>query len=257
MRLLAQTLEAKLGDWGSHQNAVARRRQALAIQADANYVSHGNHGNGQSSEDENVMKHDLAAVCALSLWMSANAGAVQADPEHIGTALAAIESAKAVAKAGRGTLLRVGSILSSDENSSDDDIVVLDDPILRDIKAGMVLILAKQGCEPVDDCLIARRVTDVTEKYGVETEPYGGAEELLLTQIKATLLGSVAYAVDLNTGAIRELRGERDQPITMREALTQEEARTRRAANTGASPGELLAEPSRSVVREQDFEAIR
>jgi hypothetical protein len=226
----------------------------LAIQADANYVSHGN---GQSSEDENVMKHHLAAVCTLSLWMSATVGAVQADPEHVGTALAAIESAKAVAKAGRGTLLRVGSILSSDENSNDDDIVVLDDPMLRDIKAGMVLILAKQGCEPVDDCLIARRVTDVTEKYGVETEPYGGAEELLLTQIKATLLGSVAYAVDLNTGAIRELRGERDQPITMREALTQEEARTRRAANTGASPGELLAEPSRSVVREQDFEAIR
>jgi len=199
------------------------------------------------------MNFQFAAVCALSLWMSAAAGEVQADPEHIATALAAIESAKAVAKAGRGTLLRVGSILSSDENSNDDVIVVLDYPILRDMKAGMVLILAKLGCEPIDDCLIARRVTGVTAKYGVETEPYGGAQGLLLSQIKATVLGSVAYAVDLNNGAIRDLRGERDQPITMREALIREEARTRRAADTAASPGE----PSQSAARKQDFEALR
>jgi hypothetical protein len=75
---------------------------------------------------------------------------VQSDPGHVDTALAAVDSAKALAKAGRGTLLRVGSILSSDDNSHDDVIVVLDYPILRDMKAGMVLILAKQGCEPID-----------------------------------------------------------------------------------------------------------
>jgi hypothetical protein len=114
--------------------------------------------------------------------MSAGAGAVQSDADHVDTALAAIDSAKALAKAGRGTLLRVGSILSTDDNSPDDVIVVLDYPVLRDMKPGMVLILAKQGCEPIDDCLIARRVTQVTDKYGVETEPYGGAEGLLLTR---------------------------------------------------------------------------
>jgi hypothetical protein len=197
------------------------------------------------------VKYQIAAVCALSLLMSATAGAVQGDPEHIGTGLAAIESAKALAMAGRGTLLRVGSILSSDEHPNDDVIVVLDYPVVRDMKAGMVLILAKQDCEPIDDCLIARRVTGVTAKYGVETEPYGGAEGFLLTQIKATLLGSVAYAVDLNTGVIRDLHSERDQPtIAIREALSQEEARTRGAANTGGAP-------SQPVVREQDFEAPR
>jgi hypothetical protein len=183
------------------------------------------------------MKYPLAAACALGILMSATTGAVQSDPGHVDTALAAVDSAKALAKAGRGTLLRVGSILSSDDNSHDDVIVVLDYPILRDMKAGMVLILAKQGCEPIDECLIARRVTQVTDKYGVETEPYGGAEGLLLTQIKATLLGSVAYAVDLNTGAIRDLRGDRDHPTTVGEAVTREEARTRRAASTDASTG--------------------
>jgi hypothetical protein len=154
----------------------------------------------------------MAAILALGLWMSGTVGAAQSSRD-VTTALAAVDSAKALAEAGRGTLLRVGSILSSDENSHEDVIVVLDYPVLREMKPGMVLILAKLGCEPIDDCLIARRVTQVTEKYGVETEPYGGAEGLLLTQIKATLLGSVAYAVDLNTGAIRDLRGDRDHPM--------------------------------------------
>jgi hypothetical protein len=152
-----------------------------------------------------MMKSIMAAMLALGLWMSGTAAETQSGLD-VSTALAAVDSAKALALAGRGTLLRVGSILSSDENSHDDVIVVLDYPVLREMKPGMVLILAKLGCEPIDDCLIARRVTQVTEKYGVETEPYGGAEGLLLTQIKATLLGSVAYAVDLNTGAIRDLR---------------------------------------------------
>lgn len=163
-----------------------------------------------------MMKTHLAAMFALGLWMSGTAGATQ-NGLDVQTALAAVESAKALALAGRGTLLRVGSILSSDENSHDDVIVVLDYPVLREMKPGMVLILAKLGCEPIDECLIARRVTQVTEKYGVETEPYGGAEGLLLTQIKATLLGSVAYAVDLNTGAIRDLRRDHGYPMTASE----------------------------------------
>ena len=162
------------------------------------------------------MKSHIAAIFAFGIWMSGTAGATQSGLD-VQTALAAVDSAKALALAGRGTLLRVGSILSSDENSHDDVIVVLDYPVLREMKPGMVLILAKLGCEPIDDCLIARRVTQVTEKYGVETEPYGGAEGLLLTQIKATLLGSVAYAVDLNTGAIRDLRGDHGDPMTASE----------------------------------------
>jgi len=75
------------------------------------------------------------------------AGATQ-NGLDVPTALAAVESAKALALAGRGTLLRVGSILSSDENSHDDVIVVLDYPVLREMKPGMVLILAKLAASP-------------------------------------------------------------------------------------------------------------
>ncbi len=162
------------------------------------------------------MKFSLATMLALALWTPVTADAAQSSLD-VATALAAVESAKALAVAGRGTLLRVGSILSSDDHADQDEIVVLDYPILRDMKPGMVLILAKVDCEPIDDCLIARRVTQVTEKYGVETEPYGGAEGLLLTQIKATLLGSVAYAVDLHTGAVRDLRRDGSHPIAARD----------------------------------------
>jgi hypothetical protein len=108
------------------------------------------------------------------------------------------------------------------------------------MKPGMVLILAKTDCEPIDDCLIARRVTSVDTKHGLETEPYGGAEGLLLTQIKATLLGSVAYAVDLGTGAIRDLHPEAlpsrgtAATISVSDAVARETARTRStAAATG------------------------
>jgi hypothetical protein len=189
----------------------------------------------------NIMKQWLAALCALGTMSFSTAVPADAAPDSVSTALAAIENAKAVAKAGRGSLLMVGSILSSDDHPRDQVVVVLDYPIVRDMEPGMVLILAKVNCEPIDDCLIARRVTSIDAKHGVETEPYGGAEGLLLTQIKATLLGSVAYAVDMGTGAIRDLRPDvlhahgAPATISVSDAVAREAARTRGA--TAAAPG--------------------
>jgi hypothetical protein len=155
---------------------------------------------------EDVMKKWFVALCVLGAVTFSAVVEAETDPDSVSTALAAIENAKALARAGRGSLLMVGSILSADDRPQEQVVVVLDYPIVSDMKPGMVLILAKVDCEPVDECLIARRVTRVDAKYGVETEPYGGAEGLLLTQINATLLGSVAYSVDLGTGAIHDLR---------------------------------------------------
>ena len=127
-----------------------------------------------------------------------------------------------------------------DDGSQDQVVAVLDYPLVRDMKPGMVLILAKVNCEPIDECLIARRVTRLDAKYGVETEPYGGAEGLLVTQINATLLGSVAYTVNLGTGAIRDMRADaqhgQGEPatISLNEATAREYARTR--ATPAADP---------------------
>jgi hypothetical protein len=185
------------------------------------------------------MKQWFGALCALGTMILSTAAQADAAPDSVSTALAAIENAKVVAKAGRGSLLMVGSILSADDHPQEQVVVVLDYPIVRDMKPGMVLILAKMNCEPIDDCLIARRVTSIDAKHGVETEPYGGAEGLLLTQIKATLLGSVAYAVDLGTGAIHDLHPEvlpahgAPATISVSDAAAREAARTR---GTAAAP---------------------
>lgn len=173
------------------------------------------------------MKNRFTLLCALSLGLFAIGAAADTAPGSVTTALSAIDSAKAVAKAGRGTLLMVGALLSADEQADDKVVVVLDYPTLRDMKAGMVLILAKVDCEPIDECLIARRVTDTDPAHGLQTEPFNGAEGLLLTQVKATLLGSVAYTVDLGTGAIRDLRDGGAHQRTLGEAIAEEQARTR------------------------------
>jgi hypothetical protein len=172
------------------------------------------------------MKTSLLTLYALSLSLSVGAFANSA-PDAVTTALSAIDSAKAVAKAGRGTLLMLGSLLSGEEHADDKVVAVLDYPTLRDMKSGMVLILAKVGCEPIDECLIARRVTESDPDRGLQTEPFDGAEGLLFTQIKATLLGSVAYTVDLSTGTIRDLHDARAPQRTLGEAIAAERARTR------------------------------
>jgi hypothetical protein len=67
-------------------------------------------------------------------------------------------------------------------------------------------------------------------EHGLQTEPVNGAEGLLLTQVKATLLGSVAYTVDLGTGTIRDLHDAGAPQRTLGEAIAEEQARTRVAA---------------------------
>jgi len=110
---------------------------------------------------------------------------------------------------------------------------VLEYPIIRDMKPGMVLILAKNGCEPIDSCLIARRVTEIDSRGEVQTDPYT-SEELLFTKTKATLLGVVSYAIDLETDSIRDMHADRVQEsITLAQAIAQE------AAHTPAEPGQV------------------
>jgi hypothetical protein len=176
------------------------------------------------------MNTPLRTLCALSLCLSTAGAFADTASDSVTTALSAIDSAKAVAKAGRGTLLMLGSLLSDDEHADDKVVAVLDYPTLRDMKSGMVLILARVGCEPIDECLIARRVTDTDAEHGLQTEPVNGAEGLLLTQVKATLLGSVAYTVDLGTGTIRDLHDADAPQRTLGEAIAEEQARARVAA---------------------------
>jgi hypothetical protein len=61
----------------------------------------------------------------------------------------------------------------------------------------------------------------------VQTDPYTG-QELLFAKTKATLLGVVSYAIDLETDSIRDLRVDRaGESVTLAQAIAQQEAQIR------------------------------
>jgi hypothetical protein len=147
-------------------------------------------------------------------------------PHEVTTALGAIEAAKRIVEAGRGSLLMAGSVLSTDEATSNMVLAVLDYPNLEKIKPGSILLLAKKNCEPIEDCLVARRVIGRESSGRLETERYGSAEPFLLDSIQATLLGAVVYAVDLQTGGIRDMRPDRgSEHLSLEQAVAQEAKR--------------------------------
>jgi hypothetical protein len=147
-------------------------------------------------------------------------------PDEVNTELAAIEAAKKIVQAGRGSLLMAGSALSTNEAASSSFLTILDYPILEKIKPGAILLLAKKNCEPIESCLVARRVIGRDSSGNLQTERYGSAEPFLLDPIQATLLGVVVYAVDLQTGGIRDMRPDRRSVyLSVAEAIALESKR--------------------------------
>jgi hypothetical protein len=147
-------------------------------------------------------------------------------PDEVRTALAAIDIAKKIAEAGRTSLLMAGPVLATTKSEGSGVVAVLDYPNLAKMLPGSVLLLAKRNCDPIEDCLVARRVIGRDATGGLQTEQFGFAEPLLLDQIQATLLGSVVYTVDLRTGDIRDMRPDRRlEHLSLAEALAQEAKR--------------------------------
>jgi hypothetical protein len=147
-------------------------------------------------------------------------------PHEVSTALAAIDVAKKIVEAGRGSLLMAGSVLSTHEGANSMDVAIIDYPNLEKMKPGSILLLAKKNCEPIEDCLVARRVIGRDSSGTLQTERYGSAEPFLLDSIQATLLGAVVYAVDLQTGGIRDMRPDRRaEHLSLVEAIAQEAQR--------------------------------
>jgi hypothetical protein len=105
-------------------------------------------------------------------------------------------------------------------------LTILDYPKLAKIKPGSILLLAKKNCAPIESCLVARRVIGRDSSGNLQTERYGSAEPFLLDPIQATLLGVVVYAVDLQTGDIRDMRPDRTSiHLSVAEAIALESKR--------------------------------
>lgn len=168
----------------------------------------------------------LLGFTLLSAPLRAEFSIASMSPGEVSIALAAIQAAKKIAEAGRASLLMAGSVLSTDEVPSVNVLTILDYPNLAKITPGSILLLAKKNCEPIENCLVARRVFGRDSSGSLQTERYGSAEPLLLETIQATLLGAVVYAVDLQTGSIRDMRPDRTSAnLSVAEAIALESKR--------------------------------
>jgi hypothetical protein len=138
--------------------------------------------------------------------------------KNVHNARAALQGAKAVARAGRGQLLAVGGLMTESSEPSN-SLVILARVDEADIKQGMVLILEKLDCA-TEVCLIARRVTSTQGK--IDTEPYPSIEGLLFKEVSARVLGAVAYSVDLDNATIRDLHPGHEKILSFDDAIAQE-----------------------------------
>ena len=175
------------------------------------------------------MKWASAALCAVASIHSAGIAQAEIRLEQTRIALAAIDDAKALVAAGRGQLLLVGGALSTEQTPSENVVVVLEYPLVQEMKSGMILMLATNGCQPIEACLIARRVAEVDVEGEIRTDPYT-IEGLLFGKTRATLLGIVSYAIDLETDSIRDMRAGLPRSISLAQAIAQEEERARAGA---------------------------
>jgi hypothetical protein len=168
----------------------------------------------------------LIGFTLLNAPLRAEISIASLTPNEVSIALAAIEAAKKIVEAGRGSLLMAGSVLSTDDVPSGNVLTILDYPNLAKLTPGSILLLAKNNCEPIENCLVARRVIGRDSSGRLQTERYGSAEPFLLDPVEATLLGSVVYAVDLQTGGIRDMRpGRKSVFLSVAEAIALESKR--------------------------------
>ncbi len=136
----------------------------------------------------------------------ADISAANMTPAQIQIALTAIDRAKQIAQSGRGSLLLAGAVLATEEAPAENVLTIIEYPDLDQLEPGQIMLFARQRCAPIEDCLLARRYTGRDASGEIRTETYGSSETLLLGQVQATLLGVVDYAVDLDTGRIRDMR---------------------------------------------------
>jgi hypothetical protein len=184
--------------------------------------------------------HTLAALAGCLLLA---AGMAQAAPDVAARAPdsnadAAVElsgpmkDAVALAKAAGGGVGYVGSLLAIDEAKTPVEVAIIQPVPVEKMKLGEIVMLVKDGCKAVVGCLMARRIT---EKRGgeVATRRYGRPGVVAGKEgVEASVVGRVAYTVDLKTGQIRDMRKDDTKPISFVEALTRESRKWHRIGDT-------------------------
>lgn len=148
---------------------------------------------------------DTAAVAAVqSLEMS----------EHM-------RSAVLLAKAAGAGVSFVGAALALDDAVKPAEVAIIQPVPIERMKRGEIIMFVKDECQAPIGCVMARRIT---EKHGSEvaTEHYGRPDADKGKSIDATVVGRIAYVVDLTTGRIRDMRHDAAKEVSFPEALRRE-----------------------------------
>ena len=133
-----------------------------------------------------------------------------------------MKDAVALARAAGGGVGFVGSLLGIEEANAPVEVAIIQPVPVEKMKLGEIVMLAADGCKAAVSCLMARRIT---EKLGndVATRRYGKAGvEADDRAAAASVVGRVAYTVDLRTGQIRDMRKDDTKTISFVEALSRE-----------------------------------
>lgn len=164
----------------------------------------------------------IAIAGLIALTVSAQAQTATGDASM----QAAVRVAVLLARAGGGRVRLAGSTLATAEAVTREEAVVIEAVPLAKIKPGEIVMLVRDDCEPAVRCLMARRVTEAGPGGALRTESYGRPQVDAVHGMDASVLGRVAYAVDLETGRIRDMRhGDAGRETTLAAALAREAAR--------------------------------
>jgi len=142
-----------------------------------------------------------------------------------------MRAAIVLARAAGGVVGFVGSTLALDETSTPVEAAIIQPVGIDKMKTGEIVMLVQDGCKSPVGCLLARRIV---EKRGsdVATKGYGRRPAGDGKEVDASVLGRVAYVVNLDTGRIRDLRKDDTREILLVEALRRESRKWHYVGNT-------------------------
>jgi hypothetical protein len=137
---------------------------------------------------------------------------------------AQLRTAVLLAKAAGGGVSFVGAVLAPESAATPAEVAIIQPVPIEKMKAGEIIMFVKDECRPSSSCVMARRIT---EKRGdeVATERYGRPDAGPAKSVNASVVGRIAYVVDLKTGHIRDMRRDATKEVSLVEALRRESKR--------------------------------
>lgn len=132
-----------------------------------------------------------------------------------------LRDAVILAKAAGGGVSFIGAVLAPESAATPAEVAIIQPVPIEKMRAGEIVMFVKDECRSSSGCVMARRITEVRGNE-VATERYGRPDAGPAKSVDGSLVGRIAYVVDLYTGQIRDMRRDAARGISLAEALRRE-----------------------------------